>query len=307
MKNISDFFSIPSRQPDLDFIDIDLDCDNLLFIDPRLIEKGTDALSKEMQNYIEVYWAEVIKAIRSKDKGLISSILGGLKEPAETRLGYSNRNNQGNSVADKLKKKLILAIMRNKAVMSGQLSEFCDFELFIDDVSSDRISDIITKVIKNVLVNYTQRQCRLHGIPMGSFVQQDFFDISSVNWVKSKKVLLPACSAGRPIIFVPKHIVRLQGVAGQNFRCFYRFAIREYIANDREMIKDVSPSGKDGKILLRDVKSKYPISKESLSNWYNRYGKLVVDFKSDILSQRITPLTDAQIMNIVYEDMRSVG
>jgi len=44
---------------------------------------------------------------------------------------------------------------------------------------------------------------------------------------------------GKPIIFVPKYIVRLENAAGQNVSCFYRYAIRQFISNDREMLEDV--------------------------------------------------------------------
>ncbi|GLB48072.1 hypothetical protein [Neptunitalea lumnitzerae] len=302
--NISTYFKLNCRQPELEFIDIDLNKDNLLFVDPRLIEMGNDIYSKKMQRNIEVFWAEIIKAVKRNDKRAISSTLDGLKEPKETRLGYASNTCDGNSIARKLKKKLIGAIMKNKAVQSGQLSQFCDFEFFIDDVSSDRISDMVTKIVKDVLVEFTQHQCQIHKIPMKLFVQDDFLDITkgNVSWIKEMNVELPFDEYGEPIIFVPKNIVRLQGAAGQNLRCLYRFAIREFVQNDKEMLEDVSPTGKDGKILLRDVKVKHPISKESLTAWYNKYGKLIVDFKTDVLSERIHPLSDEQIMNVIYEE-----
>jgi len=300
MSNISIYFNLGCQQPELEFVDVKLNQDNLLFIDPRLIEIQQDALSKKMQRRIEVFWAELIKAARINDIRRMEVILGGLKEPNETRLGYSSNKPHGNSVADKLKPKIIAAIQRNKAVRTGVLSHFCDVELFIEDVGSDRISDITTKIIKDVLIEFTQAQCLLHGIPMKKVNQDDIFDYTTVRWI-SKKVELPIHN-GKPIIFVPKNIVRLEGVAGQNFRCFYRFAIREFIFNDKDMLEDVSASGEDGKILLKDVKSAYPPSKNSISNWMLKFGSMLVDFKSDILSDRIEPLNDGEIMIVIYNE-----
>lgn len=306
MSNISLHFNLDSQQPELKFVDVKLDQDNLLFIDPRLIEVHQDLFSKKMQKRIEVFWAELIKAARANDTARMDFILGGLKEPNETRLGYSTNQPHGNSVADKLKPKIIAAIQGNKAVRTGILSHFSDVELFIEDVGSDRISDITTKIIKDVLIEFTQEQCRLNGIPMKMVKQDDIFDHVAIRWV-SKKVELPIYF-GKPIIFVPKQLVRLEGVAGQNFRCFYRFAIREFISNDKEMLVDVSASGEDGRILLRDVKSTYPISKESISNWMLKFGTMLVDFKSDLLSDRVHSLTDSEIMNVIYDDhLRNVS
>lgn len=298
--NLSDFYKLGNRQPELNFVDIKLNTDNLLFVDPRLIESSKESTMKEMQKYIETFWGELIKRVRAKDAKKIYYLLSGLKEPHETRLGYSFSKNSGNSVAGKLKPKIVDAIQRNKAVKSGVLSHFADVELFIEDISSDRISDITTKIIKAVLIDYTQKQCELHGIPMKKVGQDDIFDYKTLKWLK-RNVELPIYF-GKPIILVPKSIVRLENAAGKNVACFYRYAIRHFIVNDKDMLVDVSASGKDGKILLRDVKAEHPISKESLTNWGIKYGKLLVDYKSDHLNGRLKPLSDDEIMEIVYDE-----
>jgi hypothetical protein len=297
--NISSYYKIGSQQPNLDFVDIRLNTDNLLFVDPRLIENSKDPLIKEMQKRIETFWAELIKRVRSKDVEKIYYLLLGLKEPHETRLGYAFSKAYGNCVAEKLKPKIVEAIQQNKAVRTGVLSHFADVELFIEDISSDRISDITTKIIKSVLIEYTQKQCKLHKIPMKKVVQDDIFDHVNLKWLK-KEVELPVYF-DRPIIFVPKNIVRLENSANKNVACFYRYAIRHFIVHDKEMLEDVSATGKEGKILLRDVKAKHPISKESLTNWGIKYGKLLVDYKTDHLNEKLRPLTDEELMEIVYD------
>lgn len=300
MNNISVYYKLGSQQPDLNFVDIVLDKDNLLFIDPRLIEASENLEIKEMQVYIEAFWAELIKRVRSKEVKKIYYTLSGLKEPHETRLGYSFSKQSGNSVASMLKLKIIDAITKNKAVQSGILSHFSDVELFIKDISSDRISDITTKIIKSVLIEYTQRQCKLKGILTIPVKQDDIFDKDKLKWIR-KECELPVYH-GKPIIFVPKEIVRLKNEAGSNISCFYRYAIRHFIKHDLSMLEDVSPSGKDGEILLKDVQSIYPLSKDSLTNWNIKYGKLLVDYKTDHLKNRLRPLTDLEIMKIVYKE-----
>ncbi|WP_298136073.1 hypothetical protein [Flavobacterium sp.] len=285
------------------FLDIDLDDDNLLFIDPRLIEISSDDYSIEMQKNIETFWSELIKFVKSKDIINVYKILSGMKEPNETKLGYATSKKSGNSISDKIKPKLVEAIQNNRAVQSGILSHFADVELFIKDISSDRISDITTKIIKKVLIDFTADQCKTHGIPLKKFTQDDIFNPLSKKWERGVYEL--PSHDGKPIIFVPKHIVRLENSANKNMSSFYRFAIRHFIAHDKDMIEDVSPTGKDGQLLLRDVKSKYPLSKDSMSNWMLKYGKMLVDYKSDVLNGRIRPLTDDEISEIVYKDLLS--
>ena len=300
MENISNYYKLGGQQPNFDFVDIKLNTDNLLFIDPRLIENSNDLIAKKMQLRIESFWGELIRSVKSKDVKKIYYMLSGLKEPNETRLGYAFSKPKGNSVADKLKPKIVDAIQRNKAVKTGVLSHFSDVELFIEDVGSDRISDITTKIIKEVLIEFTQEQCKLHNIQMQLVKQDDIYDYQTQKWVK-RKVNLPVYSK-KAIIFVPKNLVRLENTAGQNLACFYRFAIRNFIFHDTDMLVDISATGKEGKILLKDVKAEYPISKESLTNWGIKYGKLLVDYKTDHLAGRLNPLSDFQIMNIVYDE-----
>tara|TARA_R110001632_G_scaffold630_8_gene2224 strand:+ start:2273 stop:2497 length:225 start_codon:yes stop_codon:yes gene_type:complete len=68
------------------------------------------------------------------------------------------------------------------------------------------------------------------------------------------------------------------------------------------MIEDVSSSGNKYKISLKDVKTEFPISKESLRNWGIHFGKLLVDYNTDQLSGRLKPLPDYEIMYIIYDD-----
>ena len=298
--NISEYYKLGCQQSKLDFVDIKLNTDNLLFVDPRLIESLGTPLATKMQKHLEVFWGELLKNVKQKSFKQADCLLSGLSEPNETRLGYAFSKHHGNSVGNKLKQRIADTIYNNIAVKTGVLSHFADIELFFEDISSDRISDITTKIIKSVLIEFTQEQCRIHKIPMKTFIQKDIFDDKTLRWA-NKKVELPEYF-GKPIIFVPKNIVRLENTAGKNVSCFYRYAIRQFVVNDTKMLKDVSASGKDGKILIRDVKSKYPLSKESLTNWTINFGKLLVDYKTDHLNGRLRVLTDDEIIEIVYDE-----
>ncbi|MCK0158216.1 hypothetical protein MWU65_13560 [Cellulophaga sp. F20128] len=298
--NISEYYSLAYQQSKLDFVDIRLNTDNLLFVDPRLIEFLDTPLAKQMQKHLEIFWGELLKNVKQKSFTQADYLLSGLSEPNETRLGYAFSKDYGNSVGSKLRQRMAVTIYNNIAVKTGVLSHFADIELYFEDIGSDRISDITTKIIKSVLIDYTQEQCKIHKIPMKTFVQKDIFDIKTLKWV-TRKVELPEYF-GKPIIFVPKNIVRLENTAGKNVSCFYRFAIRQFVSNDTEMLKDISPTGKDGQILIRDVKSKYPLSKESLTNWTLHFGELLVDYKTDHLNGRLKTLSDDEIMEIIYDD-----
>ncbi|MCD8438925.1 hypothetical protein [Tenacibaculum finnmarkense] len=302
MKHISEYFKINIIQTNLEFVDINLDSDNLLFFDPRLIEIGDSVVALEMQKRLQKFWSELIRAVRLKDSKILKKLLSGLKEPSETGLGYSKGKHYGNSVGNKLKPKIIKAIMKNKAIMTGLLSHFSDAELFIEDVGCDRISDVTTKIIKEVLIDFTQKQCKLLSIPVSSVVQDDIFNYNTLEW-DTRIVDLPVYS-GKPIIFVPKEFMRLENSATSNLGCIYRFALRKFIQYDLSMLQNVT-TNEDGRFLLKDIKIEYPLSKGNLISWCLDYPTLLVDFKSEKLNDKIKPLSDEDLMRVIYLDSYS--
>lgn len=297
--NISSNYSLGLSQSKLDFVDVRLHKDNMLFVDPRLIELSQKTIVVKMQQNLEIFLSELLDRIKAKDDRQIKYFLSGLSEPKETRLGYSSGGSNGKSVGDKIKPKFELALTNSVLLKYGVLNNLGDFDLFIEDMGCDRISDVTTKIIKSVLIEYTQQQCENHKIPMIDVVQKHLFDIQTLKW-SEKKVALPVY-LGKPIIFVPKDIVRRENDANSNLGSFYRYAIKNYVATDEELIRNIKATGKDDVILLRDVKFVYPSSKESSQKWLIRFPKLLVDYKSNFLNPKLRPLADYEIEAIIYD------
>ncbi|MFH6958746.1 hypothetical protein ACHRV1_15205 [Flavobacterium aquidurense] len=297
--NINKNYKLGLKQSSLDFVDVRLHKDNLLFIDPRLIELSKKDMVIRMQRHLKVFLGELLDNIKAKNRKQIKYLLSGLSEPRETRLGYSNGGFNGNSVGEKIKPKFESALTNSALLKYGILNNLGDFDLFIEDMGCDRISDVTTKIIKSVLIEYTQEQCEIHKIPMVEVVQKHLFDLKSLKWME-KKVKLPLY-LGLPIIFVPKDIVRRENDANSNLGSFYRYAIRNFIAKDEEMIKDIKATGKDDIVLLRDVKNKYPSSKDESTKWLIKFPKLLVDYKTEFLNPKLRPLLDYEIEAIVYD------
>ena len=61
MNNISTYFKLNKSQYNLDFIDVKLDDDNELFIDPRLIELNTKGDFTAFKRVLRVYSFNLIK------------------------------------------------------------------------------------------------------------------------------------------------------------------------------------------------------------------------------------------------------
>lgn len=300
MSNISTYFNLRIRQDKLDFVDVKLDDDNLLFINPRLIEIGGTKTAK-MSNNLSQFYGNLILSITTGNKKNSFALLSGIKEPKETRLGYGHKNSDGNSVGPILQQQLIDAIITNPILKKKAVKTLNDISFFIHDIGPDRISDLTTKVIKEHLIRYTQQQCKKHNIKTEQVNQQDVFNAKTLEWNRGKYDL-PVYTVGKnkkPIIFVPKKIVYRETDAKSTSQSFYRFA-RNYIMNQNpSKLIEIPTSGKDGKLQAKDVDAYIEDIKYTLGDWVNDHPNILDGYWTDP-RYILQPLSNKEIEEVVY-------
>lgn len=293
---ISENFELNKKQNELEFLDVKLESDNLLFINPNLIVNDTTVLGKQMSLIVSKFWLNVYNSIKNRNDLRTIQLLNGLGEPKETRLGYSSDDVHGNSVGKIIIPKIIDNLKESILVNRLNLRELSNVELFIEKIGPDRISDITTKIIKSQLIKFTQEQCSIHNIPTKSCKQKNILNNLNLKW-GNKIVSLPHSKENdKPIIFVPKKFVRDSGGVSRNISQFYRFIIN-FVINKREITKDIQGTGKKGKVLKKDIKNVYPKNKKTLQYFSNKYPRLLADYKSSNI--KTEDLTDNEINRIL--------
>ncbi|MBA7590210.1 hypothetical protein ES708_32318 [subsurface metagenome] len=95
MALFSEVFNLGKTQAELDFVNIPVDTDILLFVDPFAISRRTDRWSEQCHRTIINFFEQIVDAIRSGNEESARELLGHLQEPNETRLGYSFSRPQG--------------------------------------------------------------------------------------------------------------------------------------------------------------------------------------------------------------------
>ncbi|MGL4108748.1 hypothetical protein [Clostridium sp. LP20] len=265
---ISTLYNIKKNQEDLEFVDIELDNDLELFIDPYIFTKLRGDFAKKCNNAIINFFSEVMNLIRNNDEVNAKRILNGLKEPSETHLGLSENSIDGNGVRGKKAIRLYQKLAESKAAKTGNLKDLSDCELMIDGIGKDSISDITTNVIRKYLIEFTQSQCDICNIPMISF-KNNIWDEGLKKWVNIE-YKLPSIN-GKRIILVPKSIVTDKLIL--SYDNFYDVEVIEYyskreINNASTSLVRVLKNG-ERKVIKKELKKKYPKSKELVYSFIN--------------------------------------
>lgn len=101
MAKFSKTFGLDLSQPELDFVDIDLDKDIPLFIDPYALSIKSDIFSTKCNEYVSSYFQTVIDCIKKQEDSRAKHLLNNLGEPNETCLGVSKGSPSGRGISTK--------------------------------------------------------------------------------------------------------------------------------------------------------------------------------------------------------------
>lgn len=177
--------------------DIILNVDTKYFVDPAKIRECTIREFKEAGNKIETFFNTIILLLRKcrsendvfwkKANQLLT-----FKEIKGTCLGYSTHNINGNSIGPELRT-LILKTLK-EIIDSGKDSPLI-FELIVlfqDKIAADRISDLMTYILKDEIIEYTQRIAKDFNIELkDSIINKSHFFLPYNKYNNSYILLLP--------------------------------------------------------------------------------------------------------------------
>lgn len=278
MPRFSEYYQLNKSQQELDFIDIDTSEDIPVYIDPYAIEIHDDDRSTNSAEYIRTFFTELLEALRKKDFERARSLMGNLHEPRETFLGVSKGVPKGRGVGSGQASQLINAILKSKAYKTGLLTDLSEMALYVEGIDRDKISDLTTNIIREVLVNYTNEQCDLFSIPVKGYNGPPLWNQSRRNW-QSKIVHLPFVDE-TPVLLVPKHIVRRQlSLDSQQFynKQLTEFLQTEHLRANSSLVQTLK--GGQKKVFKKDVKEKNPYSKDFIAEFISKNPKIFEIYK----------------------------
>lgn len=228
--SFSDSYNIDfSAYDSLGALDPILGIDTRLFIDPLLVKNTKIPEFQSASNKIEKYFESILRLLKAskKENDLFwnkafqtfkSSEINGLS------IGYG-KDNEGGGGIGKIKK---LEILRNlKQILDAGTDDPTIFELiggFQDGIGSDLISDLISNILIEDLILYTQRICSELKIKLTNLTfSKDY----------GKSDLPENILNGKPIILIPKEFLRDLPIADSfmdiNWICKHNEKLRIYL------------------------------------------------------------------------------
>lgn len=279
-RRFSDVFRLAKTQSELDFVDVFLNTDNPLFIDPYALAKRCDPWSIEASNLVVDFFETAIRAIREGDEEQAQHLLSHLGEPNDTRLGMSRGSPRGRGVGEVQSRELFEKLKDSTAVRTGFLRDLEDCELFIPGISADKISDATTNIIRLKLAHYTQAQCNLHDVPVENVSSGRHWDDHTHSWVPDDYLALPVHRHKR-ILLLPKAIARTS--LSFDHRDYYTHYVLDYLqAEHLRTNSGLVQLLKNGKrrVTKKSLRSQVRGDKESLYEFSKEHPDVLEDYKA---------------------------
>lgn len=186
-----------------EFIDVFLNGDNKLFIDPCLLERAGDPWCKNAANIMKIFFDCLFEELRNNTLN-VSGLLSHAGEQNATKLGYGNGYNGKGKTAEGLWECIsgLSALVHEIPTISRPQ----DIPVLVEGFAEDCMSDLLTNILHEPLNAFTCEQMS----KWKCFSQGEkaiwTFDVSRKEW---HQVIRPCWYyKDKELLLVPKWIVR---------------------------------------------------------------------------------------------------
>lgn len=202
-------FGINISQSEADFVIPDLEQDRRLCIDPFLLYKSRDPNLRDLHNSLIEVFNIAFQSFKTGNDAELNRLIN-FPEVSEIGFGYSEGTVDGSGMGEYLNTLVTQTLVNSPELVERGIKHIEELQLVSLGIGPDRISDMTANILKEYLINYTQRQASIWQIPLSSGVPvEHIFDKTDLDW-RDEYVDLPRNPAnGRAIILVPRRMVRL--------------------------------------------------------------------------------------------------
>lgn len=310
---ISEIFNLGVNQMQLDFVNVDTTEDCPLFIDPHLISQQNGNWALEADRTIKNFFTKFINYIIEDNYIEAEALFVCSSEPKETCLGLSSSGTEnGKGVGSTNAHDIVTEIVESNAIELGVLNNIEDILVFVDNIGRDKISDLVTNLIRKHLIEYTIQQCEFWDLPTETLESMPYWNPIKEGWEYGDYESLTY--SGRQLILVPKSIV-----SPLNEYCAEKYNWHYVVTQERDVhlmrksslvryrkLKDGSEKAVLSKREVNDYikgeieSGKYLTRKEYLRIYTNENPELFERFKED-MKRKNKLLTDDEFYEYTSE------
>lgn len=239
----------------VDFVDVDLEDDLALFVDPLLLWRSPHPEHHEVHAMVIGFFEEAIGLVKNGRKAQAKKRFI-FPEP-ENLLGVSRKGHKGRGMNAELGGRIFNTIVGNKDVLKHGLVFVNELQLMVEKVGPDMVSDMTVNIAKEFFVEYTQRNCKLHNIPMEQTLT-DFYLPDEDRWDQALVDLPIHPDTQNGYLLTPRVIVRRKDLA-----LGYKEAYQSYLRNffRERVMAELEGLAQKPKVTWKRVKKSYPDTK----------------------------------------------
>ncbi|MEP6496098.1 MAG: hypothetical protein ABJF01_25710 [bacterium] len=276
-------------QYDVDFVMPRVGVDIPLGIDPFLLYKSRDPAIRALHELLLRAFNAGIESVRRDDRDAARRVFN-FPEVAEIGFGYSKSSKRGSGVGTVLTGLILETLENAPDLLERGVRHIEEMQLLSAGIGPDRISDIAANVLKSFLIEYTQRQCSVWGIPMMKGVPLGhIYDSGTGEWEDGHYDLPVNPIDGRAILLVPRRIVR--ALPWINYDDFLRGEFAAYLRARRTAAAALT-KGVKGKVAVVSVTrsdialvERYVQAKEATSDQAKPADAYGIDSDRDVCDQ----------------------
>ena len=228
---LNDYYNIAFTQEEVDFAIPFLDEDIPLYVDPFLLWKSPSLQDQSLHTVVVNSFNHLGYLVKRQKEREAIEILIKASECAEVGLGQAN-NRKGKRIGEKIAGDILNLFRDIPQIKDSGFIHFEEIQLYVDQISKDRISDIACSFIKSFLIDFTIDQCSRHKIPRHKTHLQNVYDYRTNKFCEEDLDLPTNPETGEAILLVPKRWLRF--VPWINYEDYYEgYFVKEPLHNEQ--------------------------------------------------------------------------
>jgi hypothetical protein len=205
---LTDYYGVSVTQANVDFAIPFLDEDIPLYVDPFLLWRSPSQQDQALHTAVTNSFNQLNYLLKHSKDAEAREILVTASECAEVGLGHSKRR-RGTHISRERAEEVLELFRRVEEYSRHGFTHFEEIQLYVRDISKDRVSDICCSFLKSFLIDYTTQECEALGLPIQDVAVPAVYDYRSNRFTSDHRARLPVNpDTGEPLLFVPKRWLR---------------------------------------------------------------------------------------------------